>query len=109
MPETFTLRDIVEGRAGMRDLRITPDALEHQASMAEQAGRRQLGENLRRAAELVHVPDDMILAVYNALRPGRATLEQLEGLASRLESEYGAHRSAALVREAAAATHASGR
>lgn len=105
MPEQITLADVVKGRAGMRDLRITPEALEHQAAVAERAGRRQLGENLRRAAELVNVPDDLILAVYNALRPGRATTAELEQIAQRLETEYAATRCAALVREAASATH----
>ena len=105
MPDPVTLRDIVERRAGMGELRITSEALCHQAAVAEHAGRRQLGENLRRAAELVPVPDDLILAVYNALRPGRATREQLERVAARLESEFGATRCAELVREAAAVTH----
>ena len=52
---------------------ISSETLLHQAEVAEQAGRRQLGENLRRAAELVPVPDDFLLQVYNALRPHRST------------------------------------
>ena len=105
MPDGITVSDVVEGRAGMRDLRITPEALEHQAEVAEKAGRRQLGENLRRAAELVAVPDDLILAVYDLLRPGRAPREELEAMARPLEADYGAARCAALLREAAAATY----
>jgi propanediol dehydratase small subunit len=48
------------------------------------------------------VPDELLLAVYTALRPRRATAEELEGWAARLE-EHGANRTAAFVREAAEA------
>jgi propanediol dehydratase small subunit len=86
----------------MDDLRVTAEALEFQAQVAEAAGRRQLADNLRRAAELAPVPEENILRVYNALRPGRATPAELEAIAARLEREWGAVRCAALVREAAA-------
>jgi propanediol dehydratase small subunit len=66
------------------------------------AGRPQLAENLERAAELAAVPDEALLAVYTALRPGRATAAELEEWAVRLEG-YGAVATAAFVREAAAA------
>ena len=87
----------------MDDLRITSTALETQAAIAGQAGRRQLADNLLRGAELVNVPDDVILGIYNALRPGRSTPEDLARLADILEREYDAGRCAALVREAASA------
>ena len=50
----------------MSDLRIAPETLELQAQIAESAGRRQLAENLRRAGELVKVPETKILEVYQA-------------------------------------------
>ena len=56
---------------------------------------------LERAAELTAVPDDELLEVYTALRPGRSTPAALAGWAARLDG-YGAHRTAAFVREAAA-------
>ncbi len=99
--EDITLDAVLRGTATMEDLRITSDALESQAAIAEQAGRRQLAENLRRAAELVNVPDGVILEIYNALRPGRSTSEGLARLADTLEREYAATLCAALVREAA--------
>ena len=86
----------------MDDLRITAEALDAQAAIARQAGRQQLSENLLRAAELVNVPDDVILSVYNSLRPGRASKDDLQSLAKVLEREYGANRCATLIREAAA-------
>jgi propanediol dehydratase small subunit len=84
----------------MRDMRVTAASLDRQARIAESAGRRQLAENLRRAAELVDVPDSVILRVYNALRPGRATAADLTALAGDMETVYGARRCAALIREA---------
>ena len=75
--------------------------MELQAQIAEAAGRRQLAENLRRAAELAGVPEERILEIYNALRPGRGTRARLLALAADLEARCGAARCAALIREAA--------
>lgn len=99
--EEVTLEAVMAGRVTMADLRVTAEALELQAEVAEQAGRPQLAENLRRAAELVAVPEERILEIYNALRPGRASREELLRLADELEAEYQARRCAALIREAA--------
>ncbi len=99
--EELTLEALLEGRAGMDDLRVTEEALRMQAAIARAAGRRQLAENLERAAELTRVPEREILRIYEALRPGRATRHSLEELAAMLEREYQAFRTAALVREAA--------
>jgi propanediol dehydratase small subunit len=93
---------VLSGEIAPGDVRIRPETLELQAQIAEQAHRPQLARNLRRAAELCHVPDERILEIYNSLRPGRATGAQLEGLAVLLEQEYGAMENARFVREAAA-------
>ena len=69
--------------------------------MARAAGREPLAESLERAAELALVPDDELLEIYTALRPGRSTAAQLEAWAARLDG-YAAERTAAFVREAAA-------
>lgn len=97
------LQSVLDGTLGMSDLRIAPETLELQARIAESAGRRQLAENLRRAAELVGVPESKILEVYQALRPGRSTPAELECLAGELESQYQASRCARFLREAAQA------
>ncbi len=99
------LQSVLDGSLRMSDLRIAPETLELQAQIAESAGRRQLAENLRRAAELVNVPETRILEVYQALRPGRSTPSRLEELAAELESEYRARRCARFLREAAQAYH----
>jgi propanediol dehydratase small subunit len=100
--DDVTLEAARAGRLHGGDLRATPETLVRQAEVARSAGRPQLAENLERAAELTRVPDDLVLAVYTALRPGRSTQADLESWAVRLET-LGASRSAAFVREAAAA------
>lgn len=82
------------------ELRATPETLRLQADVARAAGRTQLADNLVRASELARLPDDTILEIYTALRPGRSTAAELEGWAERLE-RGDAPESAAFVREAA--------
>jgi len=98
--DEITLEAVVEGAVSMEDLRVSAGALELQAQIAAEASRPHLAGNLRRAAELVDVPEEKILEVYNALRPGRASREKLLALADELETEYSAPLCAALVREA---------
>ena len=83
------------------DFRIAPETLEMQAQVAESVGRDTLARNMRRAAELIKVPDAELLEVYNALRPYRSTKAELYGIAKGLESEYGCTVNAAFIREAA--------
>jgi propanediol dehydratase small subunit len=82
------------------ELRATPDALRLQADVAQASGRAALAANLRRAAELATIPQDVVLELYTALRPRRSTTDDLEAWAVRLE-EGGAVATAAFVREAA--------
>lgn len=96
----LTVEAVRAGEVGVADLRIHPDTLERQAVVADQHGNPQLAGNLRRAAELTRLPDDEVLAVYEALRPGRSTPAQLTELAVSLAAR-GLPRCAALVAEAA--------
>jgi len=95
-----TLAAAREGRLHGDDLRATPETLRRQADVARASGRRQLAENLERAAELAAIPDRELLEIYTALRPGRSTAGELEAWAERLDA-LDAHRTAAFVREAA--------
>lgn len=97
----ITLDAVRRGEVTLPDLRIHPDTLERQAVAAERHGNPQLAENLRRAAELTRLPDEEVLAVYEALRPGRSSAAALTALAGSL-AERGLPRCAALVAEAAA-------
>jgi propanediol dehydratase small subunit len=98
--DQLTVAAVRAGEIGVADLRIHPGTLERQAVVAEQHGNPQLAENLRRAAELTRLPDDEVLAIYDALRPGRSTPAQLTGLAASLAGR-GLPRCAALLTEAA--------
>lgn len=99
--QDISLEAVLEGKVNMEDLRVTPEALELQAQVAEAAGRSQLAQNLRRAAELVALTEDQILEIYKALRPGRASRQALIALADDLEEHHQARRCAELIREAA--------
>jgi propanediol dehydratase small subunit len=98
--ENLTVEAVRTGEVGVTDLRIHPETLERQAVVAEQHGNAQLASNLRRAAELTRLPDDEVLAIYEALRPGRSTPAQLTERAASLASR-GLPRCAALLTEAA--------
>ena len=98
--DDLTLNAVRAGDAGLADLRIHPETLERQAVVAAEHGNPQLAENLRRAAELTQLPDDEVLAIYEALRPGRSSATQLTALAGSL-ADRGLPRCAALVAEAA--------
>jgi propanediol dehydratase small subunit len=98
----ITLEAARAGRIVAQELRATSETLRLQAEVAGAQGRTQLAANLERAAELAAVPDDVLLEVYTALRPGRATASELEQWALRLEG-FEARTTAGFVREAAAA------
>jgi propanediol dehydratase small subunit len=90
------------GELSPGDLQISAETLRAQAGVAQEAGFTQLAENLTRAAELTAVPNDELLRMYEIMRPGRSTYDQLQEMATTLESRYGAITTAAMVREAAA-------
>jgi propanediol dehydratase small subunit len=95
----ITLDATVSGAVGPQDVAISADTLRLQADFAQRGGNPQLGENLRRAAELAQFDDDELLRFYEMLRPGRSSAQELESLAARL-TERGATQCADLVREA---------
>jgi propanediol dehydratase small subunit len=101
--DQVTLNAVLAGEISPEELRATPETLGRQSAVARAAGRRQLADNLARAAELASVPSETILEIYTALRPHRSTAAELDAWAARLEEEYEAPLSAAFVREAAAA------
>jgi propanediol dehydratase small subunit len=100
--EDLTLARVRDDALPASEIRATPQTLRLQADVARASGREQLARNLERAAELASVPDELLLEVYTALRPRRATADELEAWAVRLD-EHGANDTAAFVREAATA------
>jgi propanediol dehydratase small subunit len=98
----ITLDAVRAGTIDVQEIRATPTTLRMQAEVARATGRTQLAESFERAAELAGVPDELLLEVYTALRPRRATAAELQEWAVRLES-HDATKTAGFVREAAAA------
>jgi propanediol dehydratase small subunit len=100
--DAMTLDAVVAGEVTLDDLSITARALKQQAEIARDAGRSTLAQNFERAADLVEVPQDTIMRIYELLRPGRAvSKEQLILAADELEKTYAAATMAAFIREAA--------
>ena len=97
----LTMEALLQGKLTEADFRISAETLQYQAQAAEEAGYVEQARNLRRAAELTHVSNEEVLAIYNALRPGRTSYRALIALATRLEQTLNAPLTAALVREAA--------
>ena len=97
-----SLDGVRSGAVTMADFRITPQTLHHQAGVARAHANPQLAANFERAAELALLDDAEVLALYEQLRPHRASAAELETSAASLAAR-GADRCAALVREAAAA------
>lgn len=101
--EDLTLAGLEAGDVALEDLRITPEALRQQAEIAVAAGRPTLARNFERASELVDVPQDVILGIYELLRPGRAKgKSDLLDAAKLLRVTYKAEQMAAFIEEAAA-------
>lgn len=98
----LTLDNLLAQHVAVSDFGITAEGLRLQAAIAEQAGRLNLAENLRRGAELVEIPDNVLLNIYELLRPGRAqSADDLRAAADHLRDTYGAHKTASLLEEAA--------
>jgi|Deesub1362B_J571_1020462.scaffolds.fasta_scaffold02862_3 propanediol dehydratase small subunit len=99
--DEISMENLLADQIDAREVRIRAETLEMQARIAESHGRPSLAANFRRAKELTLVPDEEVLAIYNALRPRRSTKEELLRIADELESRYGAVHNARFVREAA--------
>ncbi|WP_070001030.1 diol dehydratase small subunit [Cellulosilyticum sp. I15G10I2] len=97
--EDVTIENIMNGSIGIDDISISKSTLMLQAKVALEDGKTQLAENFVRAAELIAVPDDEILQIYNSLRPYRATETELQNIADKLEAKYDAPICANFIRE----------
>ncbi len=107
--DALTLEALEEGRIGMEDMRITPEALRRQAAIARDAGRVTLAQNFERAAELVAVPQELVMQTYELLRPGREKdKSELLDMAERLRQDFSAEIMAGFLEEAAEVYEARG-
>ena len=92
--------DLVETPSGLALEEVTLESARAGSLVA--ADVRATSATLRRQAAVARVPDDQLLAIYTALRPGRSTPAVLEDWALRLD-DWDAPRTAVFVREAAVA------
>jgi len=107
--EELNLDALESGEVILEDLRITPQALELQAEIARTGNRPKLAQNFERASELVEIPQDYLMEIYELLRPGRAgNKAALLEVAQNLRLNYQAMRMAEFIEEAAEVYEARG-
>ena len=97
----ITLDEVMKNRVSADDIKISKEVLKAQGQVAREAGNDPMEKNFERAAELVDVPDDVILKMYDKLRPNRSTKLELVLMAQELLEKYNARNWARLVMEAA--------
>ena len=97
----ITLDEVMKGHVGPDDIKISKEMLKAQGQVAREADNAPMEKNFERAAELVDVPDDVILKMYDKLRPHRSTKLELVMMAKELLEKYDAKNCARLVMEAA--------
>jgi propanediol dehydratase small subunit len=97
----ITLDAVKRGEIRADDIKISKDVLKKQGEVSLASGNEPMAKNFERAAELVDVPDEVILSMYNKLRPHRSTKLELVMMADELLSKYNAKNCAKLVIEAA--------
>ena len=97
----ITLDEVMKNHVAPNDIKISKEMLRAQGQVAKEAGNDPMEKNFERAAELVDVPDDVILKMYDKLRPNRSTKLELVMMAQELLEKYNARNCARLVMEAA--------
>lgn len=97
----ITLEEVMKDHIAPDDIKISKEILKAQGQVAKEAGNDPMEKNFQRAAELVDVPDDVILKMYDKLRPNRSTKLELVMIAQELLEKYNAKNCAKLVMEAA--------
>jgi len=96
----ITLDEVIKGHISSDDIKISKETLKAQGQVARENGNDSMEKNFERAAELVDVPDDVILKMYDKLRPNRSTKLELVLMAQELIEKYNAKNCAKLVMEA---------
>ncbi len=97
--DDINMEGVISGGITADDIKISKEVLILQAEIARRDKKIQLAKNFLRASELIDIPDDRILEMYNMLRPYRSTEEELQGLISELKNTYDASLNADLVAE----------
>lgn len=99
--DELSLDEIMRGHISSDDIKISKETLKAQGQVSREADNPPMEKNFERAAELIQVPDDVILKMYDKLRPNRSTKRELLEMAEELLDTYHAPHCAKLVLEAA--------
>ena len=70
--DEITLDAVMRNQIAPDDIKISKEMLYAQGQVAKENGNDPMEKNFERAAELVDVPDDVILKMYDKLRPNRS-------------------------------------
>ena len=98
--DDINLDEVLKNHISPEDIKISQETLHEQGQIAKANGNDSMEKNFERAAELVNVPDDVILKMYDKLRPDRSTKLELVLMAKELLDNYQAKHCAKLVMEA---------
>lgn len=96
----ISIDEVIKGNITGEDIKISKETLKIQGEIAKKEGRDQLGENFERASELVEIPDDELLIIYNMLRPYRSSEDELLQKAKEIKVKFGAIRCSELIMDA---------
>lgn len=96
----ISIDEVIKGNITGEDIKISKETLKIQGEIAKKEGRDQLGENFERASELVEIPDDELLIIYNMLRPYRSSENELLQKAKEIKVKFGAIRCSELIMDA---------
>ena len=80
----ITLDEVKKGNITAVDIKISKEMLRRQGEVASENDNPAMAANFQRASELVDVPDEVILQMYNKLRPNRSTKLELVQMAQDL-------------------------
>ncbi|MCC8044825.1 MAG: diol dehydratase small subunit [Clostridiales bacterium] len=97
----ITLEEVRNGNITADDIKISQETLAAQGAVCREHDNPAMDENFVRASEMVNIPDDVILKMYNQLRPNRSTKMELVQMAQTLLEQYHAPHCAKLVLDAA--------
>lgn len=96
----ISIDEVIKGNITGEDIKVSKETLKIQGEIAKKEGRDQLGENFERASELVEIPDDELLIIYNMLRPYRSSEDELLQKAKEIKVKFGAIRCSELIMDA---------
>ncbi|ATD55048.1 diol dehydratase small subunit [Clostridium chauvoei] len=96
----ISIDEVIKGNITGEDIKVSKETLKIQGEIAKKEGRDQLGENFERASELVEIPDDELLIIYNMLRPYRSSENELLQKAKEIKVKFGAIRCSELIMDA---------